>query len=105
MHHALSIDELQHLTRSRVCDACPYRTAGTHGRPIDQSKPCEAVCPLFQRLPVLRQAARQIDITAGTPPQALHRVLERIAHRAPKRAKIVKRHEPTVIAMLQETFT
>jgi hypothetical protein len=105
MHHALSLDELQHLTRSRVCDTCPYRTAGTHGRPIDQSKPCEAVCPLFQRLPVLRQAARQIDVKAGSPPQALHRVLERIAGRASSRGNIVKRHEPTVIAMLHETFT
>ena len=105
MHNALSLDELQHMTRARVCDTCPYRTAGTHGRAVDRSKPCEAVCPLFQRLPVLRHAARQMDNRAGNPPNAIHRILERIAGRASNRAKIVKRHEPTVIAMLQETFT
>lgn len=105
MHHALSLDELQHLTRSRVCGACPYRTAGTNGRPVDQSKPCEAACPLFQRLPVLRQAVRQADPSGGAPQGTIRRVLDRIAGRSPRRARIIQRHQPTVIAMLQETFT
>ena len=105
MHPTLSIDELQFLTRSRVCGQCPYRTPGTRERPADQSKPCEAACPLFQRLPVLRQAARQIDPSTANHNGALQRVLGRIADRAPARARIIKRHEPTVIAMLQETFT
>ena len=104
MPQALSIEELQHLTRSKVCDACPYRTQGTHGRPKDQSKPCEAVCPLFQRLPVLRQATRQTGVNPGCVPGAVKRILERIAERTPSRARIIKRHEPTVIEMLKETF-
>ncbi len=104
MPQALSIEELQHLTRSRVCGACPYRTQGTQGRPADQSKPCEAACPLFQRLPVLRQATRQAGLNANFAPTAIKRILDRIADRSPHRARIVRRHEPMVIEMLKENF-
>src|SRR5881275_1252085 len=73
-----TLEQLQRGVRARVCAGCKDRSDDGASKTIDEACRCEQTCPLFAHLPVLRQAARQLDPMLADRPKALHRVLQRL---------------------------
>ena len=73
-----TLDHVQRMLRAQVCANCPHRTPGTKSYSSDTSRPCEANCPLFVRLPVLREAGRQLDPMLADRPRVLRRLVRRV---------------------------
>ena len=70
-----NIEALQRLTRIFSCDHCPYRCPSTRSWNPDAARPCEANCPLFAHLPMLRETARLVDPMLAEPLTVLSRVV------------------------------
>src|SRR2546421_9613440 len=73
-----TLEQLQRGVRARVCAGCKDRSDDGASKTIDEACRCEQTCPLFAHLPVLRQAARQLDPMLADPPKVLHRGLQRL---------------------------
>ena len=104
MRRTPSSQHVQRLARVRVCARCPYRTPGTDSRDSDVSRPCESACPLFIRLPVLREAARQLDPMVGHRKRVLGRLVGRIAAGQGDRAGTLRRNGHRVVELLEKLF-
>ena len=98
------LEQLRRLLRVRVCGDCPYRTPGTDGQAPEVTRPCEEGCPLFVHLPLLREAARQVDPMVGNRPRMVRQVLSRIAGASQHGAKTVRRHGRRVAVAIDELF-
>jgi len=81
MRREPTLSHVQRLVRARVCPRCPYRTPGTDLQGTDTPRVCESHCELFVHLPVLREAARQLDPMVGHRPRVLARLVQRIGGR------------------------
>lgn len=95
-----SLTDVQRLLRARVCATCPLRTPGTDGRQSDVVRPCEATCPLFVHLPVLREAAVQLDPMVGHRERVLTRIVRRLTRHRPRGG----RHGTKVVRAFEELF-
>ena len=99
-----TLDHIQRLTRARVCAKCPYRTPGTDSQGSDFARACESSCALFMRLPVLREAARQLDPMVGHRPRVLRRLVARIGRQVGWRRGISRRSGKRVIDLLEDLY-
>lgn len=95
-----SLSDVQRLLRARVCATCPLRTPGTDAQPSDFVRPCEASCPLFAHLPVLREAAVHLDPMVGHREQVLTRMVRRFTRHRPRGG----RHGRRVVRVFEELF-
>lgn len=95
-----TLSDVQRHLRARVCAACPLRTPGTDAQSSDAVRPCEATCPLFIHLPVLREAAVHLDPMVGHREQVLTRIVHRLTHRRPRGG----RHGRKVVRVFEELF-
>ena len=105
MRREPTLSHVQRMMRARVCARCPYRTPGTDSLGADFIKPCESSCPLFVHLPVLREAARQLDPMVGNRPRALGRLVRRIARRDSREPATTRRHGKHVVDLLEQLFS
>jgi hypothetical protein len=104
MENSPSLEDVQRHVRAQVCAGCSRRTPGTDAYRPDQSRPCENDCPLFIQLPVLAEAARQVDPLVGHPRRILVRLMVEIGHRGKRGAATVARHGRKVINLLERLF-
>lgn len=99
-----TLSHVQRLVRARVCARCPYRTPGTDFHGIDTPRPCESSCGLFVQLPVLREAARQLDPMVGHRSRVLARLVRGMRRDPSKRAELLRSHGKSVVDLLEELF-
>ena len=104
MRREPTLSQLRGLVRARVCARCPYRTRGTDGHGSDFVRPCESSCVLFNHLPVLREAARQLDPMVGHRPRVLRRLVRRIGRQSGRTVETVRRHGKRVVELLEDLF-
>lgn len=104
MRHIPTLKDVERLTRARVCARCPYRTPGTDSHDTDFARPCESRCALFAHLPVLREAARQVDPMVGHRPQVLERLVRCIGGRPGCPYGPARRYGRRVVHLLDELF-
>ena len=97
-----TVEKMQSLLRARVCADCPYRSGDVPN--CDTPRPCEADCPLFVHLPVIREVARQADPLVGRPRRMIHNLLHRLGHGKSRRAKVTRQRTGRVTALLAELF-
>jgi hypothetical protein len=64
--------------RVKVCTHCPQRPAGSEGWGCDQPRACEAACPVFVHLPLLRNAAARVDPLVGSRERVLRSMMRRL---------------------------
>ena len=104
MRRTTTLQDVQRLTRARVCAQCPYRTPGTDSKGNDFARPCESSCALFVQLPLLREAARQLDPMVGHRPRVLGQLIRRISRRDGMRSGTTRRNGKRVADLLEELF-
>jgi hypothetical protein len=97
-----TVEKMQSLLRARVCADCPYRNGEIPS--CDIPRACEAECPLFVHLPVIREGARQVDPMVGKPRHMIHDLMRRLGHGKSSRAKIARQHTRRVTTLLAELF-
>jgi hypothetical protein len=78
MKSSTTLEQLQRGLRARVCAGCKDRSDDCATKTVDHACKCEETCSLFVHLPVLRQAARQLDPMLADRPKVLQRILRRI---------------------------
>lgn len=61
IHPMPSLDVLRHEVRRRICPRCYRRPLGSETLQADLPRDCEATCPIFLHLPVLKEMAVQLD--------------------------------------------
>ena|SRR5215469_16440846 len=99
-----TLRKVQRVTRARVCAGCPYRTPGTRSFNPDQSRACEAKCPLFGRLGVLREIARNLEPMVGHRSEVLARIVASLRRQPHESADVVRRNRSRVLALYEELF-
>lgn len=104
MRRTPTLQDVQRLTRARVCARCPYRTPGTASHDSDSARPCESNCALFVHLPVLREAARQLDPMVGHRPRVIGRLIRRISRLDGGRSETTRRNGKRVAELLEELY-
>ena len=100
-----TVQQVQRLTRARVCAACKLRTPGTDSFTADDVRPCESSCPLFVHLPVLREAGRCLDPMVGRRSAVLARIIRNVGscrRCGPNRA--AQLYGNRVVALVEELF-
>jgi hypothetical protein len=104
MQNPPNLEDVQRHVRAQVCARCPFRTSGTDANRPDQPRPCEKDCPLFVRLPMLAETARQVDPLVGHPRRALVRLMVEIGRSGKRGSATVAYHGRKVINLLENLF-
>ena len=104
MRNTPTVQKLGNLLRARVCADCPYRTAGTDGQGCETARACESKCPVFVHLPVLYEAARQVDPIVGHPKRVLRKILKELSHGRSAGARATRLHQDRVNSAIAELF-
>jgi len=87
-----TLEHVQRLTRVTVCLRCPYRQPRTDQWNSDKPRSCEQACPIFVHLPLLREAARQLDPMASDRPKVLNRLVASILRGESHKARVLRKH-------------
>jgi len=104
MRRTPTLQDVQRVTRAQVCAQCPYRTPGTDSHGVDFARPCESRCALFNHLPVLREAARQLDPMVGNRPRVLQRLIRRIGGKEGAVSGTTRHNGRRVVYLLERLF-
>jgi hypothetical protein len=81
-----TLDLLRHTVRSAICPHCLSRPAGSEALGADVPRACEAGCPVFESLPVLKRAAEQIDPMLRSREMCLRHLTARLCDYRKRRA-------------------
>jgi len=102
MTHLPTLEQMQRGIRARICAGCKDRSEKNTVKNVDEPRRCEQSCPLFVHLPILRQAARQLDPMLAYRPKVLQRILRRLG-RDQKDLSREKYGKP-VVRLVEEMF-
>ena len=78
MQHAIPLETMARSLRVKVCALCPRRPAGSEAWGNQTPRPCEATCPVFVHLPLLRDAAARVDPLVGCRERVLRGLMRRL---------------------------
>ena len=78
MRNAIPLETMVRSLRVKVCAHCPRRPAGSEAWGCDRPRACEAACPVFVHLPLLRNAAAQVDPLVGSRERVLRGLMRRL---------------------------
>ena len=79
-------DLVRHTVRGAVCPHCPSRPAGSEALGPDVPRACEAGCPVFESLTVLKRAAEQLDPMLRPRETSLRHLIGRLCDERKRRA-------------------
>ena len=81
-----TLDLLRHTVRGAICPHCLSRPAGSEALGPEAPRACEAGCPLFESLPVLKRVAEQVDPMLRSREMCLRHLTARLSDDRRRRA-------------------
>src|SRR5689334_20577741 len=76
-----SLEAVKHEVRRRICATCRRRSADVARRNANSPRSCEATCPVFAHLPMLRKTALLIDPMLRSRKEVLRGRINRVRKR------------------------
>jgi hypothetical protein len=73
-----TLDQLKQQLRTEICPTCPFRAPRTDDSGMGTPLPCEAKCPVFVHLPILKAVGERIDPMIGSHERAVESTIRKI---------------------------
>ncbi len=85
-----TLEQVKHAVRTQICETCPYKAGRPDGCGLGMALPCEAQCPVFIHLPILKAVGEHLDPMVGAHESAIDSAIRNIVENrgdAPPNAK------------------